>query len=139
MIEWNEFAAPATGGDYPDRFTFTTPGDSVSGELVRAEVATMPDGTRLPALTLRDDSGKEWSVLASQTMLKALLAQHRPNLGDRLGIIYTGDGEPKPGRTAPKLFDVAVSRAEGTAPAAPSTPAAPAAPEGPAVTAASLL
>jgi hypothetical protein len=90
----------------------------------------MPDGDRLPSVTLRDDQGTEWSLLASQRGLQALLATHRPASGDRISIVYTGDGEAKPGKNAPKLFDVAVVRPDGgPAPAAAApTPPAPAAP-----------
>jgi hypothetical protein len=127
-IDWGEFAG--SGGQYPERFKFNSPGDAIAGTIVDIRIATMPDGDRLPSLSLRDDQGTEWSLLASQRGLQALLASHRPASGDRISIVYTGDGEAKPGKNAPKLFDVAVVRPDGgPAPAAAApTPPAPAAP-----------
>jgi hypothetical protein len=130
QIDWTEFGGVAGSGDYPERFTFTTPGDQITGTITSVSVATMPDGTRLPAIELRDDNGTAWSVLAGPKALQGLLAAHKPTTGDRIGIVFTGFGEAKPGKSPAKLFDIAVKRADDVetdadaatspAPAAPS-------------------
>ena len=125
-IDWGEFQG--SSGDW-QKFRFEAPGDSIAGEIVELRIATMPDGTRMPALTIKTEDGSEWSLLASQMGLQRALAQHRPATGDTIAIVYTGDGEAKPGKSAPKLFDVVVKRSDqAEAAPAPAPAAAPAAP-----------
>jgi hypothetical protein len=125
-IDWGEFQGST--GDW-QKFRFDNPGDAISGTLVSIRVATMADGTRMPALEIRDSEGTEWSLLAGAVNLQRALSQHRPASGDQVSIVFTGLGEQKtPGKNAPKLFDVAVKHANAAAPApAPAAPA-PAAP-----------
>ena len=126
-IDWTEWAAPT--GDFPERFRFEATGDSITGEIVRISVATMPDGARLPALEIRDDNGTTWSILASQRALQAALSAHRPATGDRIAVVYTGDApNPKPGRSAAKLFDVALNRHDSPVQAVAQAPAVQTAP-----------
>ena len=131
-IDWGEFQGSSTG-DW-QKFTFTEPGDSLAGLVTEIRIATMPDGTRMPALTIKNDEG-EWSVLASQVGLQRALAQHRPSSSDAIAIVMTGFAEAKPGKSPAKLFDVVVKRGDDPAAAAPVAPA----PAAPAVSAADLL
>ena len=135
-IDWGEFQGAS--GDW-QKFRFETPNDAISGILQEVRIATMPDGTRMPALTIKTPDGTDWSLLASQIGLQRALAQHRPATGDQIAIVYTGDAEAKPGKSPAKLFDVVIKRGDEPAAAAPApvapTPAAPA----PAVSAADLL
>ena len=124
-IDWGEFQG--SSGDW-QKFRFEAPGDSIAGEIVELRIATMPDGTRMPALTIKTEDGSEWSLLASQMGLQRALAQHRPATGDTIAIVYTGDGEAKPGKSAPKLFDVVVKRGDEGVPAAAANAPAAAAP-----------
>jgi hypothetical protein len=118
-IDWNEFAGNADG-QYPDKFRFNEPGDSIVGTVRDVRIATMPDGTRLPSIEVEDDNGTTWSVLAGPIGLQRALATHRPASSDRISIVFTGLAEQaKPGKSPAKLFDVVVK---------PATPApAPAA------------
>ena len=118
-IDWTEFQGTSSA-DYPDRFKFEAVGDSISGTLTDIKVATMPDGTRIPALNIATDEGTVCSLLASQRGLQALLAEHRPCVGDRLAIVHTGLGDPKPGKSPAKLFDLKIKRADATTAAAAS-------------------
>jgi hypothetical protein len=118
-IDWGEFQGST--GDW-QKFRFDEVGAQISGEITELRIATMADGTRMPALTIKTDDGSEWSLLASQMGLQRALASNRPATGDRISIVYTGDGEAKPGKSAPKMFDVAVKR--GDEPAAPAPVAA---------------
>ena len=124
-IDWGEFQG--SSGDW-QKFRFEAVGDSIAGEIVELRIATMPDGTRMPALTIKTEDNSEWSLLASQMGLQRALAQHRPATGDTIAIVYTGDGEAKPGKSAPKLFDVVVKRGDEGVPAAAAPAPAPAAP-----------
>jgi hypothetical protein len=135
-IDWGEFQGAS--GDW-QKFRFETPNDAISGILQEVRIATMPDGTRMPALTIKTPDGTDWSLLASQIGLQRALAQHRPATGDQIAIVYTGDAEAKPGKSPAKLFDVVVKRGdEPDAAAAPVAPT-PAAVSAPAVSAADLL
>lgn len=122
-IDWDEFASSANGdGEFPDRFKFDTPGTSIAGEIIELRVTDF-GGTaaKTPELWVRKDDGTTWSIVATQTRLRTLLAQERPNIGDRIAIVYTGDGEKtKAAFNPPKLFDVVVKR--GTTPAVPAAP-----------------
>ena len=124
-IDWGEFQG--SSGDW-QKFRFETAGDSIVGEITEIRIATMADGVRMPALTIKTDDGTEWSLLASQIGLQRALSSHRPATGDTIAIVYTGDGDPKPGKSAPKLFDVQVKRGdEAPAPAPAPAAAAPSA------------
>ena len=124
-IDWGEFQG--SSGDW-QKFRFETAGDSIVGEITEIRIATMADGVRMPALTIKTDDGTEWSLLASQIGLQRALSTHRPATGDTIAIVYTGDGDPKPGKSAPKLFDVQVKRGdEAPAPAPAPAAAAPSA------------
>jgi hypothetical protein len=120
-IDWGEFQG--SSGDWQN-FRFATAGDSIVGEITELRIATMADGTRMPALTIKTDDGTEWSLLASQIGLQRALSTHRPATGDTIAIVYTGDGDPKPGKSAPKLFDVQVKRGDETPAPAPAPAAA---------------
>jgi hypothetical protein len=134
-IDWGEFQGASNDWQ---KFRFEAPGDAISGFLQEVRIATMADGTRMPALTIKTPDGTDWSLLASQIGLQRALAQHRPATGDQIAIVYTGDAEAKPGKSPAKLFDVVIKRGDepARAAAAPVAPA-PAAPV--AVSAADLL
>lgn len=120
-IDWGEFQG--SSGDW-QKFRFEAAGDSIAGEITELRIATMPDGTRMPALTIKTEDGTEWSLLASQVGLQRALSTQRPATGDTIAIVYTGDGEAKPGKSAPKLFEVVVKRGDTAAPVAPAPVAA---------------
>ena len=120
-IDWGEFQG--SSGDW-QKFRFETAGDSIVGEITEIRIATMADGVRMPALSIKTDDGTEWSLLASQIGLQRALSTHRPATGDTIAIVYTGDGDPKPGKSAPKLFDVQVKRGDETPAPAPAPAAA---------------
>lgn len=125
-IDWGEFQG--SSGNW-QKFRFEAAGDSISGTLAEVRIATMPDGTRKPALTIKTADGTEWSLLASWVNLQRALAQHRPATGDQIAIVYTGDAEAKPGKNPAKKFDVVVKRGDEapTVAAAAPAPAAPSA------------
>lgn len=121
---WDEFAA-TTSGEFPDRFKFETPGDAIAGTIAHIRVTDFGGSAdRSPELWITKDDGTQVSVVATQTRLKQLLAQERPNVNDRIAIVYTGDGErTKAGFNPPKQFDVKIKRAEPNSTEPAATPA----------------
>lgn len=83
-------------------------GDQVVGTIKIIREAKDYNGNPVPELVLEDGNGGSLIVQASQVMLLAELVAAAPAEGDRIRITYTGNGEAKPGRTAPKLFTVEV-------------------------------
>jgi len=107
-----------------DFVKFDEPGDSVVGEITGVRKHVWDDGNVCPQLFIRDDEGNERSLTAGQVQLKRRLAELRPNVGDRIKIVFT-DIEKRTGGKTMKRFDVQVRRA-GTfdAPAPAPEPAA---------------
>ncbi len=126
-MPWDEWSRPADG-DYPAPLKFEHPGDSIAVTVTRVRVATMPDGKRLPELTIRKDDGEERQVLASQVRLQSRLAELRPVAGDRISIVFTST-EPatKAGRSPVKCFDVALKQGAGAGGGSSAPAAQPAA------------
>ncbi len=127
-INWDDFDSP---GDYPAPFKFRNKNDTVVGEVYYVRTTDF-GGTaeKVPEIWVRLDDGTEVGVAASQVNLRRLLCQHRPAVGDRIAIVYTGDAtSAKAGQSPAKLFDVVVRRAGDAAPApAPASPAPVSAP-----------
>ena len=103
--------------DYWDRFktpsgtwvTFKEPGDQVIGRII--ELREGKDFNKNPCPELVIDKGDGTSVVltAGQKMLQIALMEKAPMVGDRIRIVYTGNGEPRQaGQQAPKMFTVDV-------------------------------
>lgn len=124
-INWDEFDTP---GDYPAPFKFKAIGDKAVGEVYYVRTTDF-GGTadKVPEIWIRTDDGAELGVAASQVNLRRLLCQHRPAVGDRIAIVYTGDAtSTKAGFSPAKLFDVVVRRAgQTTAPGVEATRTVP--------------
>lgn len=88
-----------TNGDF---YKFETPGDTITGTVVSIKAHTWPDGSVAPQLLLSTSEGDR-TVTASQFMLKQLLADTRPEIGDQITITFT-EIEPRPmGKTLKKF------------------------------------
>jgi hypothetical protein len=115
---WEGFETPGTG-EWPDPFKFDTIGVSIAGTITNVRKAEF-DGKGVPELWIQTDDG-ERSVLCGQANLMTQLLEHRPLVGDRIAIVYTGQRKAKLGMA--KLFDVVVKRGDDAEPvAAPSAP-----------------
>lgn len=95
----------ATSGEY---VKFENVGDQIVGVIKAVREGRDFNGNPCPELVLEDDAGTERIVTAQQVMLKAALAEKRPDEGDKVRIIYSGAGEAKPGKAPAKLFTVDV-------------------------------
>lgn len=112
-INWNEFEKPS--GEYPDRFKFEKEGDTIGGRITDIRIATMPDNSRYPSITIDTGNG-QFEVLASQSQLLRLLATQQPKVGDTITITHTTVERLAGGKTL-KHFTVEASAA--TPPAGP--------------------
>ena len=104
-IDWDKFKR-AEAGDYPERWKPETEGDNIAGRITQLRIATMPDGTQYPSLTL-DCSGVQREILASQSMLLRQLSEKQPKLGDTITIVFTNIEKLSGGRTL-KHFTVTI-------------------------------
>lgn len=104
-------------GDY---IKFETVGDKVAGTIQAIGLHTWDDGKVDPKLTILEDGETEPRVLtAGQARLKAELARLRPNVGDRIAIVFTSVEKRAGGKTL-KHFDVNVGPGRSPTAAAPS-------------------
>lgn len=79
------------------------------------------DGESVPTARLLTADNVEWSVIAFHGWLAAEFDRKQPRVGDFVAIVYQGEGEAKPGESAPHRYRVIVERN----PANPMLAAAP--------------
>lgn len=101
-FNWDEFAQ--TG----DWVRFDQVGDGVVGVIKAIRQGTDFNQNPCPELILETDGGEEKTVTAGQVLLKSALAEKRPNVGDKIRIVYSGIGDAKPGKAPAKQFTVDV-------------------------------
>lgn len=87
---------------------FADVGDQVVGVITELFEDRDFNGNPCPGITLVDDEGNTHTVTASQVMLRAELAEKRPQVGDKVRITYSGIGDAKPGKAPAKLFTIDV-------------------------------
>lgn len=109
---WDEFQ---TTGDW---ITFNDVGDKVVGTVKAIRRGEDFNHKPCPELIIDVDNEGEKTLTAGQVMLKSALAEKRPQVGDRIAIVYSGVGEAKPGKAPAKLFDVTTKT--GTTSTAPA-------------------
>jgi hypothetical protein len=110
-FNWSDFEVES---EFPDAFKFLEVGDAIAGTITKTKRATMPDGTVLPELWIRNHEGVERSVLVSQRDLQAKLSEARPKVGDDITITLERLGKPKPGKNPAKLFAVTLTGQDKT-------------------------
>lgn len=97
----------AVAGEY---VKFENVGDYVVGIIKDIREGRTFNGDPCPELILEDDDGAERILSASQVLLRAALAEQRPDIKDKIRVEYTGVGEAKPGKAPPKQFEVKVKK-----------------------------
>jgi hypothetical protein len=91
-------------------WTFTEERPKVEGVLEGRKQGG-PRDDPYPVLMLRTDSGYKLLINVTQTRLLAELVRHRPDVGDRLTIVYDGTAsKAPPGMNPTKEFTVEVTR-----------------------------
>jgi hypothetical protein len=88
---------------------------AVSGlvlELTERDLGFEQQGTA-PFVRLLADDGTEWSVAGFHAVLRAELLRTGPNVGDRMGVVYQGEGKARENQSAPHLYRVVVERNPG--------------------------
>jgi hypothetical protein len=99
----------------------TDVGDSVEGVLIGYEERTSDyTGEPYPVLTIETDEGEELVWFASQAGARAQVERLRPQIGERVGAAYRGEGDAKPGQSPPKRFRFLVDRPVGAKPPEPA-------------------
>jgi hypothetical protein len=107
-VDWGSFK---NAGNY---VVFENIGDNVAGVVEAVRLGTDFNGAACPELIVRTADGAERTVTAGQKVLQSELSDKEPEVGDRIAIVYSGQGPAKPGRAPAKLFDVVVKK--GNAP-----------------------
>jgi len=86
------------------------PGDALVGEVTDLSANTGYDGAPYPIVTVRQDDGRELALHAFHTVARNELAKQRPQIGERIGIKYTGEKATADGRGKFHGYRVAVDR-----------------------------
>lgn len=63
-----------------------------------------------PFLRVLADDGTEWSVAGFHAVLRAELLRVGPRIGDRIGVLYQGEGQAKENQSPPHLYRVVVEQ-----------------------------
>lgn len=85
---------------------------SISGlviDLSERELGYEQQGTA-PFVRVLADDGTEWSIAGFHAVLRAELLRTGPNVGDRIGVIYQGEGTAKENQSPPHLYRVVIER-----------------------------
>lgn len=85
---------------------------SVSGlviDLSERDLGFEQQGTA-PFVRVLADDGTEWSVAGFHAVLRAELLRTGPHVGDRIGVLYQGEGTAKENQSPPHLYRVVVER-----------------------------
>lgn len=90
---------------------FEREGDKVAGTITHIGKRRFDDGSVAPELRLRTDNGDEVTLTAGQVRLKTLLAEHRPDVGDHITIVFERSERRAGGKTL-KHFRVEVKRGQ---------------------------
>jgi hypothetical protein len=100
---------------FPEAWRPKQPGEKLIGELTDVDMRDSEYGEPYPILTVLDESdGVEKAWHAFHTMARNAVAKKRPQIGERIGIVYAGVGEAQPGMNAPVRWRLLVDRPKET-------------------------
>ncbi len=100
----SRITAEALDAEYPEAWRPKNVGDKILGEIVDLSEYDGGYGP-YPIVTVKQDDGETLSVHAIHTVLKGELAEHRPKVGDRIGIKYRGMPEGKKYESYKVMFE----------------------------------
>jgi hypothetical protein len=96
---------------FPEAWRPETPGEKLIGELTDVDMRESEYGEPYPILTvLSEEDGQEKAWHAFHTMARNEVAKKKPQIGERVGIVYAGVGEAQPGMNAPVRWRLLVDR-----------------------------
>jgi hypothetical protein len=96
---------------FPEAWKPTTSGEKLIGELTDVDMRESEYGDPYPILTvLSETDGLEYAWHAFHTMARNAVAKKKPQIGERVGIVYAGLGEAQPGMNAPVRWRLLVDR-----------------------------
>ncbi len=108
VFDYDQF--PEENSDY---ISWDQPGDQTIGTIKEIREGTDFNGNKCPELILEvNEDGDEQTLTAGQAMLKQLLAEQRPQVGQKIRITYTGDERTDRGGTK-KLFTLETKEGTG--------------------------
>jgi hypothetical protein len=105
---------------FPESWRPKNPGEKLIGELTDVDLRESEYGDPYPILTVLVESGQEdgkqlepgvekaWH--AFHTMSRNEVTKKKPQIGERVGIVYAGFGEAQPGMNAPVRWRLLVDR-----------------------------
>jgi hypothetical protein len=82
-------------------------GDEVVGDVIGKGMGQDFNGNPCPQLVIRTDDGAETTVTAGQAQLRAKLLEGKPQVGDRIRIVFTQSEKRDGGKTL-KHFEVTI-------------------------------
>ncbi len=110
-FDWAPFTG--TAGDDTVQWSPNKIGDKIVGYLIHVEVVSTKFGPR-PLMLLDTDDGTR-KVWCSSVGLRASLSEQNPQVGDKVGILFTGEEDTGKGNPM-KVFKVKVEKPPKSAP-----------------------
>jgi hypothetical protein len=97
--------------NFPEAWKPATAGEKLIGELTDVDMRESEYGDPYPILTvLSEAGGQEYAWHAFHTMARNAVAKKKPQIGERVGIVYAGVGEAQPGMNPPVRWPLLVDR-----------------------------
>lgn len=115
-FDWSVFTG--TAGDDILQWSPEKVGDKIVGQVSSVEVVATKFGPR-PLLVLETDDGPR-KVWASAARLRSGLAESNPQVGDKLGILFSDEEDVGKGNPM-KIFKVKVEKSTPAEPVDPDT------------------
>jgi hypothetical protein len=104
LKEASEKSQKNENGEYPEAWKPVDVGESLTGKITAIEAGRDEKTEDLKFVTVVDEDGKEWSVLETTVITKAMERLNK-KVGDELGLEFRGEKENKKGKKY-KLFVV---------------------------------
>ncbi len=108
----------ALAAKHPDSWIPIEAGDVLEGKITDLTYAwsdVRNGGSNYPLLTVEQENGAELKVHAFGTVLYNEIMRQRPEIGDRVKLVYVGadESKAKPGQNAPEIYRVRVEGSNG--------------------------
>jgi hypothetical protein len=95
---------------FPEAWRPTQAGEKLIGELVDVDFRDSEYGDPYPILVVLDADGREWAWHGFHAAARREVARKRPQIGERIGVVFAGIGEASPGMSAPVRWRLLVDR-----------------------------